>query len=58
MVPYTDSFWFIQIESMMRQVNRIDEGLDDTLQMIQLHLASIRNAFLKSELGKKTEKHL
>lgn len=40
-----------EVGSMLKQSTRVDEGLDDTLQMIHLHLASIRNAFLKSELG-------
>lgn len=40
-----------ELEGMLRQATRIDESLDDSLQIVQLHLASIRNAFLKSELG-------
>jgi hypothetical protein len=36
---------------MLRRGIRLDEILDDTLQLIDLHLASIRNTFLRCELG-------
>eukprot|EP01068_Selenidium_serpulae_P004882 Selendium_serpulae@DN3789_c1_g1_i1.p1 len=40
-----------EVESMLKQSNRTDENLDDALQIMELHLASVRNLFLKSELG-------
>lgn len=48
----------VKVGSMLKQTSRIDELLDDTLQMIQLHLASIRNTFLKSELGKPQSRYV
>eukprot|EP00920_Eleutheroschizon_duboscqi_P027160 GHVT01066439.1.p1 GENE.GHVT01066439.1~~GHVT01066439.1.p1 ORF type:complete len:1075 (-),score=212.91 GHVT01066439.1:303-3527(-) len=40
-----------EIQSMTVVITRLDGGLDDALQLVQLHLASVRNTFLKSELG-------
>eukprot|EP00923_Selenidium_pygospionis_P045796 GHVN01079064.1.p1 GENE.GHVN01079064.1~~GHVN01079064.1.p1 ORF type:complete len:940 (+),score=192.74 GHVN01079064.1:62-2881(+) len=40
-----------EVESMLKQCDRADDTLDDTLQIMELHLASVRNVFLKSELG-------
>eukprot|EP00918_Siedleckia_nematoides_P030196 GHVU01065308.1.p1 GENE.GHVU01065308.1~~GHVU01065308.1.p1 ORF type:complete len:597 (-),score=101.21 GHVU01065308.1:3086-4876(-) len=40
-----------EIESSLLICSRMEENLDDTLQLMELHLASIRNLFLKSELG-------
>ncbi|PFH32432.1 hypothetical protein BESB_017500 [Besnoitia besnoiti] len=40
-----------EIDALLQSIIRIDEALDDGLQLMELHLASIRNAFLKSELA-------
>ncbi|CBZ49615.1 cora-like Mg2+ transporter domain-containing protein, related [Neospora caninum Liverpool] len=40
-----------EIDALLQSIIRRDEALDDALQLMELHLASIRNAFLKSELA-------
>ncbi|KEP64581.1 UNVERIFIED_CONTAM: CorA family Mg2+ transporter protein [Hammondia hammondi] len=40
-----------EIDALLQSILRRDEALDDALQLMELHLASIRNAFLKSELA-------
>ncbi|KAL7068743.1 CorA-like Mg2+ transporter domain-containing protein [Cryptosporidium serpentis] len=40
-----------EIEGLVKAVNRLDEQLDDAVEIMQIHLATIRNTFLKSELS-------
>jgi len=40
-----------EVESILRQCTRTDESLDDALRLMELHLAGMRNVFLKAELG-------
>uniref|UniRef100_A0A0G4FQA0 Magnesium transporter n=1 Tax=Chromera velia CCMP2878 TaxID=1169474 RepID=A0A0G4FQA0_9ALVE len=40
-----------EIENMMHTVSRLDEELDDVIQLMSLSLASVRNVVLKWDLG-------
>lgn len=35
----------------MQVISRTEDALDDALQLMELHLASTRNAFLKTEIA-------
>lgn len=40
-----------EVECLLKTINRTDTMLDDALQMYELHLATVRNNFLKGELS-------
>eukprot|EP00914_Ancora_sagittata_P011701 GHVO01022643.1.p1 GENE.GHVO01022643.1~~GHVO01022643.1.p1 ORF type:complete len:531 (+),score=98.48 GHVO01022643.1:66-1658(+) len=40
-----------EVESLQRLLRRVDEELDDALRFMELHLATVRNTFLKVEIG-------
>eukprot|EP00070_Physeter_catodon_P037304 XP_028344198.1 uncharacterized protein LOC114486114 isoform X2 [Physeter catodon] len=40
-----------ELDALLKGIVRTEEALGDALQLMELHLASIRNAFLKSEIA-------
>ncbi|KAH8583710.1 uncharacterized protein ELE39_001456 [Cryptosporidium sp. chipmunk genotype I] len=40
-----------EVEGLIRTVNRLNAQLDDAIEVMQIHLATIRNNFLKGEIS-------
>ncbi|KAH7649049.1 family mitochondrial membrane with 2 transmembrane domains at C-terminus [Cryptosporidium bovis] len=40
-----------EVEGLIRTVNRLNAQLDDAIEIMQIHLATIRNNFLKGEIS-------
>eukprot|EP00917_Polyrhabdina_sp_WS-2016_P010675 GHVP01023503.1.p1 GENE.GHVP01023503.1~~GHVP01023503.1.p1 ORF type:complete len:358 (+),score=71.43 GHVP01023503.1:213-1286(+) len=40
-----------EVESLLRLLHRVDAALDDGIQYLEIHLATVRNSFLKAEIG-------